>query len=267
MKKGVIIDIKDQYSYVLCHNAKMKRIPRSYNHEVGKEIKLPFFTLKQTFPIIITFCLVLIVVVLNPLQNQNVQALSYVSLSVNPGLILKVNHGKVIGISYTNKEGLNMTQKIDFVNQSLEDSLSLFIDYCYENGYLMNNQNININVISDDQKQVQSIEKQIQDLIDSYMLKHQLTISINVDQVTSSQHQQAQNLGIPDSKMKLIDLVLTYYPQKTKEELAKEDVDDLIDYLEDQGYDEKVLDKLEDTLEEDDDVDEEDNDEDEEDDD
>lgn len=251
MKKGVIIDIKDQYTYVLCQNAHIKRIHREYYHEIGQEIVMPFFTLKRVIPMLVTACLIILAIVMNPLHNQqNVQALSYISLSVNPGLVFKIDdQQRVVAISYTNKEGEEMTKQIDFMNQSLDDCVILFIDYCFENHYFQNTQNIDINVISDNQEQIQSLEAQINQTIQDYLKTHQVTISISVDKVSSSQHQDAQSLGIPDSKMKLIDLILQYYPNLNKETLAREDVDDLIEYLEDKGYDEEILDKLEDDLE------------------
>lgn len=269
MKKGVIIDIKDQYTYVLCKNAHIKRIHREYYHEVGQEIDIPFFTLKRVIPMLVTACLIILVVIMNPLQNQQtVKALSYVSLSVNPGLMFKIdNQQRVVAISYTNKEGEEMIKQIDFMNQSLDDCVILFIDYCFENHYFQNTQNIDINVISDNQEQIQSLEAQINQTIQDYLKTHQVTISISVDKVSSAQHQDAQNLGIPDSKIKLIDLILQYYPNLDKETLAREDVDDLIEYLEDKGYDEDVLDKLEDDLESKENEDDDNDDEDEEDDD
>lgn len=263
--KGVIIELKDQYTYVLCKNAKIKKIKREYYHEVGQEIKIPVLTFKQGSSVLIVTCLIMLAIILNPFQNiQNVQALSYISLSVNPGLVFKVNdQQKIVAVSYTNKEGNEMVNQIDFVKQSLNDSVILFIDYCFENGFFENNKKIDINVISDHPDQIQTLEKQMNTIVQDYLEKHQVTLSISVDKVTSSQQKEAQSLGIPNSKIKLIQLIMQYYPTLDKETLAKKSVDDLIEYLEDQGYDEDVLDRLEDDLEEqEDDHDDDDDDED-----
>lgn len=266
--KGVIIELKDQYTYVLLKNAKIKRIKREYYHEIGQEININKITIHHIIPVFMVTCLVIVAVIFNPLQKNTVQALSYISLSVNPGLVFKVDHQqRIIAVSYTNQDGNELTKKVDFVNKNLDDSVILFIDYCFENGYFQNNNRIDINVISDDLSQIESLEKQINQTVNDYLDKHQYKITISLDEVSSSQHSDAQSLGIPNSKIKLIDLILSYYPELNKEELAKESVDDLIDYLEDQGYDEDILDKMEEHLEDEDDEDDEDEDDEDEDDD
>lgn len=251
MKKGVIVELRNQYTYVLTQNSQIKKIKREYFHEVGQEIQIPFFNIKKAVPVMLMACVLLAVIVINPFQETaQVQALSYVSLSVNPGLVLKVNdQDQIESVSYTNQEGQQMTKDIDFINKTVDESVILFIDYCFENNYFQNNNKIDINVISDDQERIQKIEQQVQTLIENYLREHQVTITIQMDEVSSSQQESAKTLGIPDSKMKLIDLVLYYYPELDKEKLAKESVDDLIDYLEDAGYDEDMLDHLEDELE------------------
>lgn len=252
MKKGVIIECKDQYTYVLCPKGNMKRIKREYFHEVGQEIKISYFSLPKVISLLVVSCAVVIAVIFNPLQSpQEVKALSYVSLSVNPGLVLKVDSKQnIVAVSYTNKEGETMTSQIDFINKSLDDSVKLFLDYCFDNHYFANSDKIDINVISEDQSQIQLLEKQVQDLVTRYLQDHQVSLSIQIDKVTSTQQTQAKELGIPDTKMKLVDLVRKYYPEFSQQELAKRSIDDLLDYLEDKGYDEDWLDKLEDDLEE-----------------
>jgi len=261
MKKGIIIELKDQYTYVLCHNGKMKRIKREYYHEVGQEIQVSRFQKKQAISIFIMTCVFIFAIVLQPFQSSNtVKALSYITLSVNPGLVFKVDDKqRITAVSYTNKEGQEMTQQIDFINKSLDDSVLFFIDYCFENGYFANNQKIDINVVSDDTNQIQSLEKQIQQLIQDYLKTHQMSISISLDKVSPSQQTEAKNLGIPDSKIKLIDLILHYYPHMNKETLAKQSVDDLVEYLEDKGYEEDMLERMEDHLEEKEEVNDDDN--------
>lgn len=251
MKKGVIIELKDQYTYVLCKNAKIKKIKREYYHEVGKTIEIPLMPKARMIPALMVTCLVVVALALNLWSVPNsVQALSYVSLSVNPGLVFKIDENKkVTAVSYTNKEGNEMTKKIDFVNQSLDDCVVLFIDYCFENNYFSQNKKIDINVISDDTQQIELLEKQINETIQNYLKTHQISISVSLDEVSDTQKDNAQQLGIPDSKMKLIDTILNYYPHLNKKDLANKSVDDLIDYLEDQGYDEDLLDHLEDELE------------------
>ncbi|MEG0275917.1 MAG: hypothetical protein RR630_02710 [Coprobacillus sp.] len=252
MKKGIIVELKDQYTFVLCHNANIKRIKRAYNHEIGQEIQVSSLSLNKIIPIALVSCIVVLMIFMNPFQDaQTVNALSYVSLKVNPGLILQVNDkNKVVAISYTNKEGQQLTQSVDLVNQTLEDSVILFIDYCFDNQYFDNNQNIDINILSDNNQQIKDLEQQVNDIINQYIQKRQVKLTIAIDKVSDSQQKEAQTLGIPDSKIKLIDLVLKYYPNFKKDELAKMSIDDLVDYLEDAGLDEKMLDKLEDDLEE-----------------
>lgn len=251
MKKGIIVELKDQYTFVLCHHAKIKRIKREYHHEVGQEIKITSFSIRKIIPVALVSCIVLLMFVLNPFQDsQTVNALSYISLKVNPGLILQVNDdNKVVAISYTNKEGQQLTQSIDLVNQTLEDSVILFIDYCFDNQFFDTNKNIDINILSDNNQQIKDLEKQVNDIINKYIQQKQVKLTIAIDKVSDSQQKEAQNLGIPDSKVKLIDLVLKYYPSFQKDELAKKSIDDLVDYLEDAGLDEGMLDKLEDDLE------------------
>lgn len=254
MKKGVIIELRDKYAYVLSHNGKIKKIKREYYHEVGQDIQIPFITMKRVVPVVAVACSLIIGIVINSFRQgaiQEVQAMSYLSLSVNPGIVLKVDaNDQIVAVSYTNQEGKEITSEIDFINKSLEDSVIIFIDYCFENGYFENNNQIDINVISDDEERITKIESQVQTLIENYLKDHQVTITIQIDEVTTSQQESAESLGIPDTKVKLIDLILYYYPELDKETLAKMKVDDLIDYLEDVGYDEDLLDRLEDEIEE-----------------
>jgi len=251
MKKGVIIELKNEYTYVLLPKGKMKKIKREYNHEIGKEISISLLSPTKILSLALVSCMIIIAIIVNPFQKITpIQALSYVTMSVNPGLVLKVNEkNKIVAVSYTNQEGELLTQKVKFVNKTLDESVILFIDYCFENNYFQNNNKIDVNVISDDQNQIKNVEQQVQNLIQEYLKEHQMNVTIKIDQVSQTQKEDAQNLGIPDSKVKLIDLVLKYYPHLSKEQLAHESVDDLIDYLEDCGYDEELLDKMEDTLE------------------
>lgn len=261
MKKGIILECKEQYTYVLCKNGKMKRIKREYNHEAGKEIQIHSLSITKIISLVMVSCAVIITVLLNPFQkNTEIKALSYVSLSVNPGLVLKVDENQTItAVSYTNKDGERLVNQINFIDKTLDDSVKLFLDYCFDNHYFTNNNKIDINVMSDDQKQIQHLEKQVQEMISKYLQHHQVSISIQIDKVTSTQQEEARELGIPDSKIKLIDLVQKYYPHHSKEHLSKQSIDDLVDYLEDTGYDENLLDQLEEKLEEDHEEDDHDN--------
>jgi|GEM_PF-3828385 len=252
MKKGVILELRDQYTYVLSRHGKIRRIKREYHHEVGQEIQMPLFSITKLLPVVLVSCAVVVAFVLNPFNTiSQVQALSYLSLSVNPGIVLKVDdNDQIVSVSYTNQEGQEIINKVDLVNRTLDDSVIIFVDYCFENGYFQNNNKIDINVISDDKERISKIENQVRMLVEAYLKEHQVTITIQIDEVTSSQQENAETLGIPDTKMKLIDLVVYYYPHLNKEKLARESVDDLIEYLEDKGYDEELLDHLEDQIEE-----------------
>lgn len=252
MRKGVIIDMKNQYTYVLYHDAKVKRIKREYYHEIGKEITLPYISMTSFKIPLILACLLLVISIIHPVQATN----SYISLSVNPGLVFKVDeHEKVVAVSYTNKDGQALTSQVNFVDESLEDSITLFIDYCFENHYFQNNNNIDINVICDDQSQVTKLESKINQIVNHYLDSHSVSFTLSLDKVSDTQKQEANALDIPDSKVKLIDLILYYYPNLDKKDLAKESVDDLIDLLENQGLDDDLFEHLEEKYEDDDDED------------
>lgn len=259
MRKGIIIDIKDQYTYVLYKNAKIKKIKREYNHEIGHEISFSL-PMKKTIPLLVLSCFLFIAFVFNPFYHQPVQALSYITLNVNPGLVFEVDDYKVVGIRYMNKDGQNLISKIDFLNHSLDESLYMFIDYCFEYQLFNQNNNIDINVLCDDESQIQDIENNIQNIIHQYLKTHQKTIHLSLDEVSKNQENNAKDLGVANSKIKLIDYIVNHYPQYNKNDLVNESIDDLLDLLEEKGYDEDILDRLEDSLEEDDDDDEEDDD-------
>lgn len=250
MKKGVILELKDQYTYILCSNGKMKKIKREYFHEVGQEIEISSFQFKKGISLALVTCIVILAFIFYPKNQIEAYAMSYVSLSVNPGIVFKVDQDyNVSGVTYTNQEGSEIVQQNDFVNQTLNDSIIAFIEYCFNHNYFNDNNEININVMSDDENQIQNIESQVKNIINDYMSHHQITITLYLDQTTDTQQEEAEKLGISNSKLKLINLVLKYYPNFNKIKLSHMDVDDLIDLLEHCGEDEELLDYLEDDIE------------------
>ena len=252
--KGVIVQLKDEYTYVLIKDTRIKKIKRIFNHEIGMEIEVSQFSYKRIIPIALISCLLVFAFALSPLKNgtNNVEAseLGYISLSINPDIIFKIDDDlKVIDVTYTNSDGNTVIENIDFVNQSLYQGVINFIDYCYDKNYLNEQSDITVNVISENEEDISRLETIINSAIESYMNEINLSVSLSIDEVSNSQSLCADELGITETKLKLIDLIIEYNSYYTREELASEDIDDLLELLEDYGLDEDLLEHLEDQIE------------------
>ena len=252
--KGVIVQLKDEYTYVLTKDARIKKIKRTFNHEIGMEIEINQFSYKRIIPIVFISCLIVVAFTLSPLKNgtNNVEAseLGYISLSINPDIIFKIDNDlKVIDVTYTNSDANAVIENIDFVNQSLYQGVINFIDYCYDKNYLNEQSDITVNVISENEEDISRLETIINSAIESYMNEINLSVSLSIDEVSNSQSLCADELGITETKLKLIDLIIEYNSYYTREELASEDIDDLLELLEDYGLDEDLLEHLEDQIE------------------
>lgn len=154
MKKGLIMEVKDEYAIILNDDGSMEKIVIKPNIAVGQKIfyfeddivkttkaqsKFKYNVFMKSFGSIAALFLIAITFFYNIYLNKTY---AVVSLDINPSIQLEVgNKNKIINVEGMNDDG----KSIDFssvVGCNINDGIKLVKDILVEKNYLQNNKDV-----------------------------------------------------------------------------------------------------------------------------
>lgn len=137
--KGVIVESKDGYVALLKDDGTFARV-KDKGYRVGQIIEIKgdvSMISKRVKTLIATAAMIAVMLTSGMFAYGNPSY--YVSMDVNPGIIMEVNFlERVIGVEALNKEAKEVLEGLDLKNMNIEEAVQVAVEKLIELGYLAN---------------------------------------------------------------------------------------------------------------------------------
>lgn len=152
--KSVVVEIKGDYAVFLKDDGTVVK-KRNKNYFIGDVVIVKEKSLTKRIRVAVAAALFFMVASVGVAAYET--PYYYVSLDVNPGILLKVNlFEKVIGAQGVNEDGQAIIEGLELKNKGIETALCNAIQRIEEKGYFVKNNNI---IIAASSKNTQKAEK------------------------------------------------------------------------------------------------------------
>lgn len=167
----------------------------------------------------------------NDTQKESTEAVSYLTLSINPDIELALNtNDVVVEVIPINDDADVLTSDLDLVGLKVEDAADALIDSAMETGYLDENSSENtivVTTVNDDETDREALESKIMTSISTHLeLKeiYPVLVAVGLDDELKA---EADTYDISYGKMLLIEKATTLDSTLSKDELATMEVKDI----------------------------------------
>jgi hypothetical protein len=202
MKKGIIVDLKDQYIVVLTPTGEFVKGKREFDHVVGKEVLFtPFEEKKWGFslptvqilaPIVALLVLVFSIMAFSSFSSQKVYA--YVTIDINPSIELALNGSlEVVDVIAYNNDGSKVLSRIhDWKHKDVLEVSKKIIEESEELGFLTTNQEVIVGsvIVAKDENVLLDLNQKLE------QVKQNATTPIEIVQITKEEREEAVQKGV-----------------------------------------------------------------------
>lgn len=129
----------------------------------------------------------------------------YVSLDVNPGILLKVNlFEKVIGVEGVNEDAIAIIEGLELKNKGIETALCNAIQRIEEKGYFVKNNNIIIAASSKNTEKAEKLALKLKDAANEEIEDEGIDVDVDCRGIGYEMVQKARELNITPGKYNII---------------------------------------------------------------
>lgn len=154
-------------------------------------------------------------------------------LEVNPSIELVTNrYGNVKTIKYLNADAETIFVGYDVEGQGAEDVADLFVELCYDNGYLTAEEStIYISVLSKNDKSAEKALSKLKSRVENCLNENNVNRNVVTNKVTSEEKAKATESGISVAKNSLINEIIAIDGSYTFDLLKDKTMKELKDIL------------------------------------
>ncbi|MDD4733395.1 MAG: hypothetical protein PHU05_00870 [Bacilli bacterium] len=172
---------------------------------------------------IITIIIIVVALLGYVVLNFNNKKLSYVSISINPDIMLAVNDANIVEeVIPLNEDADIIISDLEIVGMDIESASKKVIDAAIETGYIDEYSDENIIVVTATNEQEQERQRLEKKVIDSLNdnLEERKIFPIIITGVSDEMKEEALLYGISNGKMLLVSRAASLDPTLDKEQLA-----------------------------------------------
>ncbi len=186
MKKGIVLEVDDEFVILLTPEGEFIKIKKEGAYEIGQEIgkvpmrrqkgKLSFFRyhpIKVALTSVVAVCLLVLTLFSNSASNE---VYAYMSIDMNPSIELAVNEDlKVLNIKGYNQEGKDIVSRLsNWKEKKFVDITKEIIRLSMKRGYLQEGEEVLITTVEKEKSHssAQQLTKELSEMKKSYQTKN-----------------------------------------------------------------------------------------------
>jgi hypothetical protein len=164
-------------------------------------------------------------------NNLDSKAVSYLRISINPDLEFALNEKEeVVEIIALNEDAFILLADKDLEGKPIEEALDLLIDDSIELGFIneLDEENIiEVMMINEDEEVRLSLEQKVMDRIEGRLSGKRVAAVLSAVKLTDDLKEQAEEFGVSNGKMLLIEQALFLNETLVKEDLVELSIQDI----------------------------------------
>ena len=154
----------------------------------------------------------------------NDNQLSYITISINPEILLSVNNeGKVVEVTAVNEDADILLSDLELVGLTAEEASNLIIDSAYESGYIneyATRNEITITTVNEDEEERLRLEERLMTNLDNHLDQKKVYAVLVAKELGEELKNEAVTYGVSNGKMLLIQEAVVLDGSLDKQDLA-----------------------------------------------
>ncbi len=204
--KSVVVEIKGNYAAFLQDDGTVVK-KRNRNYSVADIVVMKQKAFTQKIRVAVAAALFFIVASVGVVAYET--PYYYVSLDVNPGILLKVNlFEKVIGAEGVNEDAIAIIEGLELKNKGIETALCNAIQRIEEKGYFVKNNNIIIAASSKNTQKAEKLALRLKDAVNEEIEDEGIDVDVDCRGIGYEMVQKAKELNITPGKYNIITRLL-----------------------------------------------------------
>lgn len=200
--KSVVVEIKDDYAVFLKDDGTVVK-KRNKNYCIGDVVIVKEKSLTKRIRVAVAAALFFMVASVGVAAYET--PYYYVSLDVNPGILLKVNlFEKVIGVQGVNEDAIAIIEGLELKNKGIETALCNAIQRIEEKGYFVKNNNIIIAASSKNTEKAEKLALKLKDAANEEIEDEGIDVDVDCRGIGYEMVQKARELNITPGKYNII---------------------------------------------------------------
>ncbi|NMC55873.1 MAG: hypothetical protein GYA50_01450 [Eubacteriaceae bacterium] len=200
--KSVVVEIKGENAAFLKDDGTVV-IKRNKNYSIGDVVIVREKSLAKKLKVAVAAAMFFMIASVGVAAYET--PYYYVSLDVNPGILLKVNlFEKVIGVEGVNQDAVQIIQDLDLKNKGIETALCNAIERIKEKGYFIQNNNIIIAASSKNNAKAQQLAQRLKDAAQDEVTDEGINADVDSRGIGYEMVQNAKQWNITPGKYNII---------------------------------------------------------------
>ena len=200
--KSVVVEIKGDYAAFLKDDGTVVK-KRNRNYSIGDVVMVKERPLTKKIRVAVAAAMFFMIASVGVAAYET--PYYYVSLDVNPGILLKVNlFEKVIGVEGVNQDAVQIIQGLDLKNKGIETALCNAIERIKEKGYFIKNNNIIIAASSKNNAKAEQLALRLKDAAEDEVADEGINADVDSRGIGYEMVQNAKQWNITPGKYNII---------------------------------------------------------------
>lgn len=204
--KSVVVEIKGDYAALLNDDGTVVK-RRNKNYSIGDIVMAKEKSLAKKIRVAVAAALFFMVASVGVAAYET--PYYYVSLDVNPGILMKVNlFEKVIGVEGINQDAQSIIEGLELKNKGIETAICNAIQRIEEKGYFVKNNNIIIAASSKNKEKAEKLALKLKDAANEEIEDEGIDVDVDCRGIGYEMVQKAKELNITPGKYNIINRLL-----------------------------------------------------------
>lgn len=201
--KAVVVQIKDEYAALLQDNGIVVK-KKNENYSIGDVVIMKEKSIRKKWKVAVAAVMFFMLTSVGALAYAT--PYYYVSLDVNPSILLKVNmFERIIGAEAVNDDAAVIMENLNLQNMGVEDAICMTIEQIEQAGYFNGEGgNIEIAASAKNNQNAQRLAEKLQGAVDEEIEDNQINAETDIRVVGYEMVQQAKELNITPGKLNII---------------------------------------------------------------
>lgn len=200
--KSVVVEIKGDYAALLKDDGTVA-IKKNKNYSIGDVVMVKEGSFAKKIRAAVAAAMFFMIASVGVAAYE--APYYYVSLDVNPGILLKVNlFEKVIGVEGINQDAVEIIQDLDLKNKGIETALCNAIERIKEKGYFVKNNNIIIAASSKNNAKAEQLALKLKDAAEDEVTDEGINVDVDSRGIGYETVQNSRQWNITPGKYNII---------------------------------------------------------------
>ncbi|MBF7097374.1 anti-sigma factor domain-containing protein [Alkalibacter mobilis] len=211
--KAVVTEIRDEYAALLLEDGSFIKV-KNKNYLMGEVLEMNEIKVKKS-PKFIGWvsAAAVFVMMLGVGLFEYSTPYYYLSMDVNPGVVMEVNRfERVIGLEAVNEDGEMVIEQLQLKNKNAEEAVQMLFESIDDSGYFSEGGNVYIGATSENQEKALNLANELQEVIEEKIEENDVKAEVFSGAIGYEMVKEAKELEITPGKLNIITNVLGQEP-------------------------------------------------------